>query len=328
MEISELLEQVDIVDFISQYVELEQRGMEFWGLSPFKDEKTPSFSVRPDTGKFFDFSSGIGGSLITFLKYYYKCSGYQAVNMLQEYLGISESERLEAPSHIEATSVCKQFKIQKKEKKTSGQKKNLTDYAMRFLNDSSKRQIWRDDMITDEAMDFYQVRYDDFSNRLVYPIHDENGVLVNIGGRTLDPDFKEKGLRKYTYFSGWDGGMSIVFGLWENRDAIRKKKEVILFEGAKSVMVARGYGFQDCGALLTSHLNPGQLKVLIKLGCSVVFALDKEVDVRKDYNIQKLKQYVPVFYLYDKDGLLGEKDAPVDRGEEVFKKLYEGRRRL
>ena len=58
----------------------------------------------------------------------------------------------------------------------------------------------------------------------------------------------------------------------------------------------------------------------------MTFALDKEVDIRQDKNIQKLKQYVNVDYLFDKDNLLGEKDAPVDKGKEVFEKLYEHRR--
>lgn len=329
MEISELIEKVDIVEFLSQYTELEQRGGEFWGLSPLREEKTPSFSVRPETGKFFDFSSGIGGSVITFIKHYYHCNGYEAVNMLKDYIGVSEDEPVGAPTHLPATSVCKQYHIQKKAEKSTGSKpKNLTDYTLRFLNDTEKREAWRKDGITDEAMDFFQVRYDDFSNRLVYPIYDENGLLANIGGRTLDPDFKEKGLRKYTYFSSWNGSMDLIYGLWENRDAIAAKREVILFEGMKSVMLARGFGFLNCGAVLTSHLSAGQMKLLIKLGCSVVFAFDKDVDARKDHNIQKLKQYVSVFALWDKDGLLEEKDAPVDKGEEVFRKLYDGRRRL
>ena len=60
----------------------------------------------------------------------------------------------------------------------------------------------------------------------------------------------------------------------------------------------------------------------------VTFALDKEIDIRQDKNIQKLKQYVNVDYLWDKDNLLGEKDSPVDKGKEVFKRLYECKKLL
>lgn len=63
----------------------------------------------------------------------------------------------------------------------------------------------------------------------MYPIHDIDGNIVNIGGRILDPEWKEKGMRKYTYLSGW-GEMSVIYGLYENMKYILEKKEIILFE--------------------------------------------------------------------------------------------------
>ncbi len=54
LETEDLIEEIDIVDYISQFVELEEKGGEYWGLSPFKEEKTPSFSVRRETGEFYD----------------------------------------------------------------------------------------------------------------------------------------------------------------------------------------------------------------------------------------------------------------------------------
>ena len=151
-----------------------------------------------------------------------------------------------------------------------------------------------------------------------------DGKIVNVGGRTLDPAWKEKKLRKYTYFYPW-GTMDTLYGVPENLSAIREKREVILFEGCKSVLLADSWGIKNCGALLTSHLNPNQMKLLAKLGCRVVFALDKDVDVRRDHNIRKLCQYVTVEYICDTKDLLCEKDSPVDRGEEVFRTLYEQR---
>ena len=107
-------------------------------------------------------------------------------------------------------------------------------------------------------------------------------------------------MRKYTYLSGW-GEMSVIYGLFENMEEILKKKEIIIFEGCKSVLLARSWGIRNTGALLTSHLNPAQMKLLAKLGVKVVFALDKEVNIKKDHNINKLKQYVNVEYVWDKE---------------------------
>ena len=175
-------------------------------------------------------------------------------------------------------------------------------------------------------MQKFQVMYDSFSNRLVYPIRNLQGKIVNVGGRTLDVDWKEKKLRKYSYFQGWGGGMDVVYGLYENLECVKSLDRIIIFEGCKSVLIADTFGIHNTGALLTSHLSPYQMKILASLGCKVTFALDKEIDIRQDKNIQKLKQYVNVDYLWDKDNLLGEKDSPVDKGKEVFNKLYEHRR--
>ena len=111
-------------------------------------------------------------------------------------------------------------------------------------------------------------------------------------------------------------------------DGIQKSKEIILFEGCKSVLIADTWGIHNTAAILTSHLSTNQFKILIKLGYDVVFALDKDVNVLLDKNIQKLKQYIGVYYIQDRQGLLDSKDSPVDKGAEVFKQLFDNRKRL
>ena len=121
--------------------------------------------------------------------------------------------------------------------------------------------------------------------------------------------------------------MDVIYGLFENIDEIIKKKEVIIFEGCKSVLLADTWGTHNTAAILTSHLNPNQLKILARLGCRVVFALDKDVRIRDDHNIKKLKRYVNVEYIWDSSDALGDKDSPVDKGQEVFEQLYRSRLR-
>lgn len=322
-ELRDLIESIDIVAYLSQFVDLEQRGEEYWGLSPFKDEKTPSFSVRPKPPCFFDYSSGIGGNVFTFTKYYFHCSATEAVEKLKEYAG-EDGETGYRHEKLEATKVCMQFLPKKtSQKESSGI--ILPDNVMeKYENKPDKLEIWRQEGISNASMVRFQVMYDSFSNRIVYPIRNPDGKIVNVGGRTLDPAWKEKKLRKYTYFYPW-GTMDTIYGISENMEEIKKQNEIILFEGCKSVLIADSWGISNTGAILTSHLNPNQLKILAKLGCDTVFALDKDVDIRKDHNIQKLRQYCRVEYLYDKGNLLEEKDSPVDRGEEVFHRLYERR---
>ena len=108
MELHDLIESVDIVAFISQFVELEQRGDEFWGKSCFKEEKTPSFSVRAHPPCFFDYSSGIGGNVFTFVRYYYHCGATDAIEILKKYAGV-EGEISAPAKKLSASLVCRRF---------------------------------------------------------------------------------------------------------------------------------------------------------------------------------------------------------------------------
>lgn len=325
MELEDLIEEIDIVDYISQFVELEERNGEYWGLSPFKDENTPSFSIRREAKRFYDFSSGIGGNVFTFVRKYNNCSAQEAVNILKQYLGC-DGKTFTPRQKLAATIACKKFRPQKTVKKQSTAKVYPENYMERFEKRADKLAVWAAEGISEHSLEKFEVYYDDFSNRLVYPIRNIEGEIVNIGGRTLDPKWKDKKLRKYTYFSGW-GEMDVIYGLYENLQYILEKQEIIIFEGCKSVLLADSWEIHNTGALLTSHLNPNQMKILARLGVRVVFALDKEVRVRDDHNISKLKRYTSVEYLWDREDLLEEKDAPVDKGLEVFKKLYEQRLR-
>ena len=323
MDLNELIQSIDIVEYISQYVELEQRGEEWWGLSCFKEEKTPSFSVRKDPAFFYDYSSGIGGNLFTFVKQYNKCSSTQAVDIIKQYAGF-EGEVSAPKGKMLATIDCLKFKPPAKSTKESKGVVLQDDYMERYEIRDDKLAVWEREGISREVLDRWQVSYDSFSDRLVYPIRNLEGKIVNIGGRTLDPLWKEKGLRKYTYFHPW-GTMNVIYGLYENMEEILKRKEVILFEGCKSVLLADTWGIHNAAAILTSHLNPAQKMILIKLGCRVVFALDKDVCIKDDHNIKKLRNYMNVEYIYDAKGVLDEKDSPVDKGRETFIDLYNKR---
>ena len=323
MELSDLIESVNIVEYISQFVELEEKGGEWWGLSCFKEENTPSFSVREDPPCFFDFSSGKSGNIIHFIRCYNHCSFQEAVEILKKYAGVNGD--VQPTKRFAAVEVAKKYKGRKKQTKISQSKTLPDDYMLRYEKNTDKLAVWEAEGVSKASLERFQVAYDSFSDRLVYPIRNVSGEIVNIGARTLDPDWKQKKLRKYSYLFSRDGGMNPVFGIAENKEDIIRKKEIIIFEGAKSVMIAHSWGIRNCGALLTSHLSQFQMKILAKLGVRVVFALDKEVVIRDDPNIARLKRYVTTEYIWDRDNLLDEKDSPVDRGVDTFMKLYEGR---
>lgn len=323
MNIEELLKEADIVEYISQYCDFKEQNGELWCLSPFTKEKTPSFSVNPDKQVFYDFSSGTGGNIINFIQIYNRCGVAEAIKVLKQHLNIKDDlENFQRPSVV---GIAKKFKH------TSFVTKDMIydpvpqDYMNRFEFNKDKLSSWYNEGISYETMEKFKIKYDPMSNRIVLPVRDYNGNVINISGRTLDEHYKDKGIRKYTYFRSI-GTINTLWGWSENIAFIKERNEIILFEGAKSVMKAYEWGVTNTAAILTSHLNDSQMLFLIKQAIPIVFALDSDVNILKDKNIKRLSKYVEVSYTKDTKKLLDLKDSPVDKGVEIWQELYKERK--
>jgi len=145
VELNDLIESISIVDFISQYVDLEEKNGEYWGISPFTypPENTPSFSVREENGSFYDFSSGIGGNVFTFVKQYNHCSSMEAVNILEGYAGFDSGSTISS-QRLSATLVCKKFSQKKSKTRSKASKVTIypDDYMERFELREDKLAVW------------------------------------------------------------------------------------------------------------------------------------------------------------------------------------------
>ena len=107
---------------------------------------------------------------------------------------------------------------------------------------------------------------------------------------------------------------------------ILEQNEVILVEGEKSVMKLETNNIFNSIAIGTSHISKEQMKILLKLRVNIIMALDKDKDALKDKNFLNLAKYNKCYIMEDTDNLLEEKDAPIDKGVDVFRKIYEKRR--
>ena len=327
MDVADIIDAIDPIEYLSQYTDLQQRGNEFWGLSPFKDERTPSFSVDPGKKFFYDFSSGLGGNLIDFVMKYHHVDVHHAVEMLKQFAGITDDT--DSPIvRLSATGVAKKYRHSEKKKKNQPLRSLSQSQMERYVVDLDKLSLWVDEGIPVDVLRRFDVRYDPLDNRIVYPIRDYDGNLISICGRTCDPDYKEKKIRKYTYYQSL-GSLNTLYGLSDLREEIISARELILFEGAKSVMKAYGWGRKNACAALTSHVSDAQLGFLIPFCCrhgvNITIAFDADVDVLGDANIRRLSQFADVRWVKNIGNLLGEKDSPVDRGQEIFDSLYERR---
>lgn len=318
MECRELLEQIDIHEYIAQYVELEERNGELWGLSPFNEEKTPSFSVNTDAQQFFDFSSGKGGDLLTFVQEYHNVSLPKGMKILMDFAGIEDDgEYYERPSYIRE---MQKYLPKKKKKKEYINRSILAPSCMNeYKNDRGALMNWVNQGVCFDVLEKHQVKYNPIDDSLVFPLFDSNGNIISVCSRTLcgrDP--------KYLPYKKFDG-VDFLYWEYQNRQNILDKNEMIIFEGAKSVMVAESFGYNNCVSTQTNHLNDEQIKIIIKLGVKVVFAYDKGVDIRLDNNIEKLSHFTKIEYVQDNWSLLKNKDAPIDYGKDIWDYLYKRR---
>lgn len=202
---------------------------------------------------------------------------------------------------------------------------------------------WLADEISREAMDKYNIRYSISQNKIIIPHYAaESGLLVGIRGRALN-QYEIERFGKYmpVQVEGkwYSHQLSMnLYGLYQNKENIKKSGIVYLAEGEKSVLQAESFSEPNCVvAVCGSQFNKYQLNLLLKL-CTpreVVICFDKEEIAGQDkyftklWNIcQKYKQYCQFSFIYDREGLLGMKDSPFDKGEETFKKLLESRVRV
>lgn len=332
MEASDVVAAVDMAEYVSQYTDLTEKSGELWGISPFNQhERTPSFSLDPKKGYFYDFSAGFGGNLVDFVMAKNNCSVAQAINLLKKYAHITEDQEGHMVHRLSVTSIAKRYRQQSRQPPKCTAKILPENCMERYEFRKDKLKSWFDEGIPYELMWEFGVRYDAFDDRIVYPIRNLDGQIFCISGRTCDPDYKEKGIRKYTYTTPI-GSLPALYGLHENKSAVLSASEALVFEGCKSVLKAKSFGYCNGIALLTSHLSNTQLEAMIKLASfnsiRFVFALDADVDITKDDNIMRLTKYARVEWIKNRDNLLEPKDAPVDKGKEVFTKLYNMREKL
>lgn len=199
---------------------------------------------------------------------------------------------------------------------------------------------WLAEGITTEAMDKFDIRYSISQNKIIIPHYDSRHRLVGIRGRALNPDEIEL-YGKYAPICvegvWYKHPLSLnLYGLDKTRRTIKDKGICYVLEGEKSVLMLQSWkGFANCGvAICGSNFNKYALKILLKEARpnEIVLCLDNEEKPGRDdyfnklYSIcDKYKEYCNFSFIYDRANLTNKKDAPVDKGPEIFKQLLRER---
>ena len=325
--LQEISAKVDLAEYIGQSTDVIKRGKEYFCRCSKHIDKTPSLSITPEKNVFYCFGCGRGGGIIQYL---------------QEYEGLSFEESVAKTcklSNTDISTMCCSPTV-KFFKKMRQLKKKIMPVAHTILDESeyekfSKETIteWIDEGIRQREMDLFDIRIDRRSNRIVYPVRDISGRLINIKGRTRFQDYKIMGLMKYiNYFP--IGTMDYLQGLDITLPYVQEKNEIIIFESIKSVMKCFGWSYKNSASAEKHSLTMEQIRLLIRLKVNVVFAYDSDVSyASKDIveTIKILKKFTNVYIIEDPDGYLGGKEgknSPADMGLQIFEKLYANKRRV
>lgn len=321
--LEEMALKIDLREYAEKTVDfVKQSGDTQFAVCPFHDEKTASLAVTPEI--FHCFGCGKFGNLYTWIQLTEHVTFDQAVQKVADITNSDIHEYIES----ETLSFYKMMgKINRKKIRPASDRNILDidkDYYQKFKDEIP--QEWVDEGILPEEMKKYEVRIDPMSNRIVYPVYSDDGKLISIKGRTRFKDYKQLNIMKYMNYYKL-GLLDYFQGMKQARPYIKDKKEIIIFEGIKSVMKVDAWGYHNSVSAETSSLNEYQIELLVKMQIrDIVIAFDKDVSVNKIRKCTELlRKFSNVWVVYDKWNLLKEKDSPPDRGEEIWNTLYERR---
>lgn len=326
--LKEIDDRADLIGYVKSNYELTQRGDNLYMNCPKHTDLTPSLAFSIKDGFYHCFSCGRSGRMIWWLHDYEGLTFDEAVEKAARIADVDLQTmcQSEAMIYLKKIGQCFQRKRQKFEHVVI----NPKEYD-KFKK--AKIPEWEEEGIDPAVMNLFDIRLDDRGNRIVYPVYDIEGNLINVKGRTRYKNYKELKLQKYiNYYKV--GKLDYFQCLNHNLTYVKEKREIIVFESIKSVMKAYGWGYKNCVSAETHSLSDEQIDLLIRLKVTVVLAWDSDVN-RYDQDVidslKKLKQFTDVFYISDRDDLLGgaeAKNSPVDCGEEVWETLYEQKRKV
>jgi len=286
----ELKARIDIVDIISNYIELKPSGANYKARCPFHGEKTPSFVVSPIKQIFHCFGCGKGGDAIEFVKEYEKLNYYEALEKIASILNFplryTKGERREDISKI-LNQVQKWYRDNLKDSKIALEylKKRGVDSVLvdRFGIGYSKRSqdllsfLNRNFISLNDAKEVGVVSsrdgrfYARLVERITFPIYTQTGKIVGFGGRTITNHSAKYINSPQTRFFNKS---KILYGYHLAKEKIYKSREIIVCEGYLDVILLHQAGFENSVATLGTALTKEHIPLLKKGEPEVILAYD------------------------------------------------------
>lgn len=290
--LDELLQRVNILDVISQYVKLRKAGKDHMGLCPFHKEKTPSFTVSTEKQIFYCFGCREGGNAVNFLMKYENLTFAEALEHLGRQYGIEverKGDRKKAGHYDALLKLCEYYQkglnnagFARDYLTRRGITREIIEEFRLGFSERSRGALKRFLKTTDIPMDIFLstgiVRmkdadfYDMFGGRVVVPIIDVNKRVIGFGGRTLDKD----GMPKYVNSpeSSVFSKRAALFGIDRTKKHITEKDEVFIVEGYFDLIALYAGGLKNVVSTLGTSVTEGQIMKLRNYTENITLMLD------------------------------------------------------
>ncbi|MDO4394823.1 MAG: DNA primase [Mycoplasmatota bacterium] len=290
--INEIRNKIDIVDIISNYVPLTQRGKNYFGVCPFHDDHSPSMSVSKDKQIFKCFSCGTSGNVFEFVANYEHIGFYDAVKLLGNKVGynlgtLTTTKNKEDKSYEIYQLACKFYQnnlntslgknayeylenrkidkdtIKKFQIGLSVPKISLTNY---LLNKGIKLKELVDLGISNEN------GIDLFINRIMFPLYDLEGNVIAFSGRIYNTKDNSKYINTKETKIFKKG--TILYNYHQAKSPLKKNENIIVMEGFMDVIRASTVGISNCVATMGTALTKQNATLLKKMADNIILCFD------------------------------------------------------
>lgn len=299
-KINEIRSSVNIVDIISNYIPLTNKGKNYFGICPFHDDHSPSMSVSPERQMFKCFTCGVGGNVFTFVSKYDDISFIEAVKKVAEYANIS----------LDIKNISKKESIHKKEYEIMDMVVKIYQNNLNTINGKKAQEYLNKRNIDDKTCNLFKIGYalndntylynilskkyknkelddlglinisgvdgyDKFINRLMIPITDEYNQVVGFTGRIIEKDDTSPKYINTKETSIYKKG-HILFNYYNAKESAKVLKNIIIVEGNMDAIRMYANGYQNVVALMGTSLTKEQIDLIKKLRASVTLLLDSD----------------------------------------------------
>lgn len=300
-----IIEAAQVVDVIRDFVTLKKRGINYIGLCPFHNEKTPSFTVSPSKGIFKCFGCGKGGNAVSFIIEHEQLSYPEALKFLAKKYGIQVEERelseeekkigSERESLMIVTAFASRYFSNALHNTNEGNEIGLSYFRERGFNRETINEFMlgyspdQKDSLTEEALkNGYKIEFlektglsivkenykaDRFAGRVIFPIFSLSGKVIGFGGRTLKDDKK---IAKYLNSpeSLIYNKSKVLYGLFQAKKDIVRENKCFLVEGYTDVLSFYESGIKNVVASSGTSLTEDQIRLIKRFTENVTILFD------------------------------------------------------